>query len=136
MIDGSTSVGSVFLAPHSRVHGGRQTLEELLEEAAAFLPLKNAAGEFFLAGKEGLTAIRSLKGDEREMQFTSKVPIRLRIVGFGALEGALIMPEVRDYFRVSDYLNGSDSAWLRVERDDDIYWIKKASVLETSIEAS
>ena len=96
LLDGSTSEGSVFLAPHSKIHGGRQTLEELLEEASYFLPLNNKAGGFSLVGKAGVAAIRSEKSDEREMQFVKHVSASFRVIGLGALKGELVMPEVNE----------------------------------------
>jgi hypothetical protein len=136
LIDGSTSEGSVFLAPHSKIHGGRQTLEELLEETSYFLPLNDSGGEFFLVGKANLAAILSGKSDERELQFVKRVPARFNVAGLGTLEGDLIMPEVHDFFRVSDYINGSDCEWLRVERGPQIYWINKKAIMEIRVESS
>ena len=67
------------------------------------------------------------------MQFVKTVPIRFRLAGLGEMEGELVLPEVHDYFRVSDYLNGSDCEWLRVERGQQVYWLNKKAVMELHV---
>ena len=129
MTDGSNTVGSVFLAPDSRLHDGPQTLEEHLEEAGSFLKLKDAQEEFFLAGIESTAMICLMKSEVEAAEFVKRAPVKMKICGAGDLQGELVVPESHDAFRVSDYLN-TDVVWLRVETDDDIYMVRKPAVLE------
>lgn len=134
LTDGTSADAKVFLAPHSKVHGGIQTFDELLEEASYFLPLKVAEDRFVLAGKAGLAAICTEKANERELQFCTRVTASLRVTGLGELVGEIIVPESHEHFRVSDYLNDSDNAWVRFEQGTHVYWVSKMAIMELHLE--
>lgn len=131
-VDGSTVGGTLFLAPYSKTHGGRQTVTELLEESRAFLPLKTDRGDLLLVGTEGISILKAERPPDEVVEFVRRVPMRARLAGGGKLDGELIVPEGDAAFRVSDYLN-SPTQWLRVEHGESDCWVRKSTVLEVRI---
>lgn len=131
--DGSVISGIVFAATLSPLHGGGQTIRELLEETAAFLPLRNDDGEFVLVRKEGIACLRTPTRPEDAVEFVRRVPVRLRLAGGTVLTGDLVVPERDDSYRVSDFLNMGGEDWLRVESGDTLWFAGRHAVLEAFV---
>lgn len=132
-IDGSVISGTLFASTLSPLHGGGQTIRELLEEPAAFLPLRNEAGEFVLVRKEGIVCVQTSTRPEDAVEFVKRVPIRLRLSGGIVLSGDLVVPQRDDSYRVSDFLNMGDEDWLRVEGDGTLWFAGRHAVLEAFV---
>lgn len=119
MTDGSTLVGKVFLAGVSPLHGGIQTLAELLDEAADFLPVVDMEGDFVLTGKAAIATISYERSESDVLEFVRRVPAKFSMLGGSMVEGELMVPEGPASFRGSDYVN-SGERWFRVESDHTV----------------
>lgn len=132
MTDSAAMEGTIFLAPHSALTHGRQTIREILEDEAPFMALTEEGGGFALIGKRAVAAVHASVEDDPTPEFSRRAKALLKVEGAGEIDGELIVPEGPAAFRVSDYLNGGEE-WLRVEVVRTVAMIAKKAVKEVRL---
>ena len=126
----------VFLAEQRANEFRRQVVLDLLEQAQAFLPARDAAtgnGEIF--NKDALLWIgvpltpfgsQTAAGEDELFEF--RRPVRVDLIGGEPLAGELLYSAPEQSTRLVDYLN-EPGRFLRLWAKDTLYLINKAFVL-------
>ena len=128
--------GALSLSHHSASHGGPETLLELLDPPAGFIPFERAVDEavllfsrpdiqWVMAGPEVAPELVR----PRTFRFTREERVRVRLRGGEELEGLLQMELPENINRASDYLNGPERFFPLTTRHG-VFLVQKAAVRE------
>jgi hypothetical protein len=124
----------IFLAEHRANEFRRQDVLDLLENINAFLPVHDAgSSERELINKDALLWICmpltpfGSEPDAPEELFEFRRPVRVELLGAGALDGDLLYSAPEESTRIVDYLNQT-GRFLRLWAKDRLYLINKTFV--------
>jgi hypothetical protein len=135
MRDGDVLEVNVFLVAISPSSGHRQSLWQLLDDEAKFIPVVDGSGAFVMVSKNMISAIAIAIDDDPTPNFSRKFGATLNVYGVGEMEGNLIVPEGPAAFRVSDFLNG-DERWFRIEVEDKVLMIYHDALAQVQLHES
>ena len=128
--------GTLSLSPHSAVHAGPETLLELLDPQAGFLPFERAADDaVLLLSRPDIQWVMAGPEVDPEIvrpptfRFTREERVRVCLRDGDQLDGVIQMELPETLNRVSDYLNGTERFFPLTTRRGT-YLIHKAAVRE------
>jgi hypothetical protein len=137
---GEPAVEGIFsLSPHSARHAGPESLLELLDPPAGFLPFERIADEaVLLLSRPDITWV--MAGTEvdpelvrpRTFRFTREERVRVCLRGGESLDGLIQMELPESLNRVSDYLNGPERFFPLATRQGT-FLVNKAAVREVCL---
>jgi len=127
LVDGTWLEGILFLAPHSPLHSGPQSVGELLVEGGRTLPFYDPEGRFLLVGKAGVTAVLTAAQVLAEDELCERLPVAVHLAGNHRLQG-FYLAEMGAGHRLSDALNTAEP-WFRLECPDALAWVAKDHLL-------
>ena len=124
----------IYLAEHRENEFRRQDVLDLLENANAFLPVRDArSADREIINKDALLWIGvslapfGSEPDAAEELFDFRRPVRVELPGTGSLEGDLLYSAREESTRIVDYLNET-GRFLRLWSKDRLYLINKTFV--------
>ncbi|HEX5854110.1 MAG TPA: hypothetical protein VFZ57_00705 [Thermoanaerobaculia bacterium] len=125
----------IFLAEQRANEFRRQDVLDLLEHEHAFLPVQDPGSPVReIINKDALLWIGvplnplGTETDAPEELFEFRRPVRVELVGAGALEGDLLYSAPQESTRLVDHLNET-GRFLRLWAKDSLYLINKTFVL-------
>ena len=128
--------GALSLSPHSEFHAGTETLLELLDPPAGFIPFQRTADDaVLLLSRPDIQWVMAGPGVDpeqvrpRTFRFTREERVRVRLRDGEELDGLLQMELPENVNRVSDYLNGPERFFPLTTRKG-VFLIHKAAVRE------
>ena len=130
--------GLVFLSSYAETHRGQETLFDVLERPAAFIPVKRESGASLLIRKAAIQWARILEPERVEWIYyedrrgSPTQKIRCRFDDGGELEGtvSIVAPEGRR--RVSDFLN-QHQGFLHLEAGAQLYLVNLSRVTAVTL---
>ncbi len=134
--DGSRLEGTVFLAPNSPRHDGPETLDEFLNAARSFLPVRSG-GSFLLLGSDSILVAKA----SPEAPLLSRLPghvianvyvVRVYLENGACVEGALSSNLPAGSSRVSDAFNQA-GRFVPIESSDAVYLVRKDRVTRIEV---
>ncbi|MGH9441467.1 MAG: hypothetical protein ACRD16_04275, partial [Thermoanaerobaculia bacterium] len=134
--DGSSFSATIFLPPNSPHHDGPETLDEFLNAANPFIPVR-CDGAFLLLGSDSILVAKATP----EAPLLSRLPgrvtanvylVRLHLENGGCVEGALSSNFPPESSRVSDAFNQSGK-FVPIESSEAVYLVRKDRVTRVEI---
>jgi hypothetical protein len=119
----------LFLAPYSDRRDGPETLVDYLNSRRRFLPMI-VAGAPKMVNRDQILWLQCEKLLEMA-DFDATIVTRLTIVELSdgsRLEGVVPIDRPREQSRISDVLNDEDELFLRVDGDDDTWYVNKGFI--------
>lgn len=131
--------GQFALCPQSPLHGGPETMLEMLNSGSRVVPFVRAADEaVLLLTRQSIDWVTAGDGVERALmcppafRFTREERIEVRFVDGRRIEGLIQMELPEDFSRASDFLNGSEEFYPLLTRNG-IVLVNKVRVCETRV---
>jgi hypothetical protein len=131
--------GALSLSPHSEFHTGPETLLELLDPPAEFIPFHRLTDDaVLLLSRPDIQWVLAGPGVDPELvrprtfRFTREERVRVRLRGGEELDGLLQMELPENVNRASDYLNGPERFFPLTTRQG-AFLIHKAAVREVRL---
>jgi len=128
--------GQLSLAPDSALHGGPETLLELLDPAHGFLPFERAVDDaIVLLAREDILWVMAGPNVDVELvrpqvfRYTREERVRVSLRSGEDIDGLIQMELPQNLNRVSDYLNGPERYFPLATRRGT-FLIHKAAVRE------
>ena len=133
LLGGQEVRATVYLASMSPTHPGAETLEELLNASARFLPVRYELGGHALVRREGVLLVRAEPeariGDEiEEYPLPSIDLVHVRLDGGLELDGVLARVDRAQSARLSDYFNGA-ALFFALEVSGGLVYVNKDHVV-------
>lgn len=133
---GEREAVTIFLAPHSRLHSGQETVDEFLDSGRDFLPVRGAERGSFLVNRESLLCLEvgpeAPTSHRREETAGGALEIvRVELEGGVEVEGALRMLGPEQSRRVSDLFNET-GRFLPLESKSGTVYLNKRRALRVS----
>lgn len=131
--------GTLSLLPHSASHAGPETLLELLDPPAGFIPFERSADDavLLLSRPDIQWVMAGLDVDPDLIRppayrFTREERVRVALRDGDVLDGLIQMELPETVNRVSDYLNGSERFFPLMTRQGT-FLVHKAAVREVCL---
>jgi len=128
--------GQLSLAPHSSLHAGPETLLELLDPPAGFLPFERAGDDaIVLLSRQDIQWVMAGPDVDAELvrpvpyRYTREERVRVSLRSGEDLDGLIQMELPQNLNRVFDYLNGPERYFPLATRRGT-FLIRKAAVRE------
>jgi hypothetical protein len=119
----------LYLAPFSDRRDGAETVSDYLNGRRRFFPMV-AAGVPKMINRDQILWVRYEKLPdivELEMTIVEKLTI-LELADGSRIEGVIPIDRPREQSRVSDVMNDSREMFLRIDDEEDTYFVNKAFV--------
>ena len=122
--------GFVFAAEFSEHTRGAERVGEILNRAAAFLPVRDERdGRVHLYNKASIVAVTVVEPERREweveeLEFSPAEKVEVRLTSGDVLSGVTYLDPRREKSRVSDLLNRPE-AFLVLVREEGVTYVSK-----------
>ncbi|MCU1350100.1 MAG: hypothetical protein JWO56_3130 [Acidobacteria bacterium] len=119
----------VYLAPYSERREGPETMAEYVNGRRRFFPMV-AGGAPRMINRDQILWIKSERLREQYEEETTIVE-RLTILELtdgSRIEGVVPIEQPRESSRISDVLNDSREVFLRIDDEDETYYVNKAFI--------
>jgi hypothetical protein len=116
----------LYLAPYSERRDGHESLAEYVNSRRRFFPMM-AAGAPKMINRDQVMWLRYEKLPtviELELTLIEKLTI-LELADGSRIEGVVPIDRPREQSRISDVLNDAREEFVRIDDDDDTYFVNK-----------
>lgn len=130
LVGGRREAVTLYLAAGSPRHDGPESLEEFLNRAGAFLPVRLGTGESAMIARDALLCVVAARdaAPPSEAGVPNVDMVRVQAREGPEIEGVMRHVDPDDHARLSDHLNLPDR-FFAVESGDETYYVNKHHVV-------
>ena len=125
--DGTVGEGNIFLGLHAAHHEGRESVRDVLNDSAPFLPVNSLGRTTRLVNKENISMISYPEQGEKDESVASGVShheVVLGLINSVRLEGEFIFLLPPYSSRVKDYINQAEP-FVELRKEQEIYLVNR-----------
>ena len=130
LVGGRRETVMLYLSAASRSHDGAESLEEFLDRAVAFIPVRLATGDNALVARDAVLCVIAARdaGTREEVALPALDLVRVHLREGPEIEGVLCHADPDDHARLSDHLN-LPAPFFAVESGDTTHYVNKHHVI-------
>lgn len=130
LVGGRHETVMLYLSAAAPAHDGGETLEEFLDRAGAFVPVRLSTGDAALIARDAVLSVVAARdaGTRSEVALPSLDIVRVLMREGPEIEGVLRHADPEDHARLSDHLNHVER-FFAVESGDTTHYVNKHHVV-------